>query len=146
MADKITQHFNWGEFACNDGTAVPTAFRKNVIDLCVDVLEPIREAWALICETPNIEVVSGWRSVAYNAKVGGAKASQHLTGKGADIRPRRLEDVRRFHRLIFDLYVDKKLPKLGGLGTYATWVHVDSHKAADGHLRRWAGSGIGSEK
>ncbi len=139
MTGKITRHFSWEEFACRDGTPVPPAFRNNVIDLCVDVLEPVREAWASVVEVPGIEIVSGYRTLAHNTLVGGEDGSHHMTARAADIRPRRIQDVRRFYGLIFSLYVDGRLPRLGGLGSYGTWAHVDIAKPADGHLRRWAG-------
>jgi hypothetical protein len=34
----------------------------------------------------QVMVTSGWRSVSYNRKIGGAKRSAHLTGNAVDIR------------------------------------------------------------
>lgn len=50
----------------------------NWINLCVNVLDPIYSEF-------KFKFNSGFRDPAYNAKVGGAKTSDHLFGKAADI-------------------------------------------------------------
>lgn len=47
--------------------------------LCIHVLDPLR---ALV---GPVQVLSGYRSLAVNTAVGGARTSQHLTGNAADI-------------------------------------------------------------
>jgi len=108
--------------------------------LVLDVLEPVRLRWG-----GPIQVVSGWRSEAWNTRVGGAKASTHMTGEGADIRPVRPSELGGFIDMIEDMVREQVLPKLGGIGVYRGWAHLDTRKAADGHLRRWRGKGVGSE-
>ena len=44
------------------------------------VLQPVRDLWG-----KPVQVNSGYRCPALNKAVGGASASQHLTGKAADI-------------------------------------------------------------
>lgn len=69
-----------------------------------------------------IYINSGWRSVQYNAKVGGAKSSQHLSGLAVDI--------------VWDGFVAKsdrtaqfvalaKKEGFRGIGLYNTFVHLD---------------------
>jgi hypothetical protein len=69
-----------------------------------------------------IYVNSGWRSVQYNAKVGGSKSSQHLNGLAVDI--------------VWDGFVAKsdktnqfvalaKKEGFRGIGLYNTFVHLD---------------------
>lgn len=41
------------------------------------------------------------------------------------------------HALVLALYNAGKLPGLGGLGIYDTFVHIDTMKRSDGRLRRW---------
>lgn len=55
--------------------------RANLIALCRYVLEPVRKAWG-----GAIIVTSGYRSPALNARVGGAKTSQHTKGQAVDIK------------------------------------------------------------
>lgn len=53
----------------------------NLRNLCEQVLEPLR---AYVGQP--IVIASGYRSAELNKAVGGAMASQHLTGEAADIR------------------------------------------------------------
>jgi hypothetical protein len=52
----------------------------NLKSLCENVLEPLQ---ALLGE--SIYITSGYRSKELNKKIGGAKKSQHMEGKAADI-------------------------------------------------------------
>ena len=85
-----------------------------------------------------VHITSGYRTAAYNARkdVGGAKFSQHLYGRAADIRVQdvSVEDVAA--------YAESLMPDRGGVGRYpvkagraAGWVHVDTR--AD--KARWRG-------
>lgn len=51
----------------------------------VQVLERIRSATG----SRPLRIVSGYRSAAYNRRIGGAPASQHINGRAADIEPGR---------------------------------------------------------
>jgi len=139
MSEQLTRSFKLAEFECHDGTDVPPELVPNVRRLCEQVLQPIRDRWGALI------VISGYRTAAYNTRVGGAKKSTHLTGEGADIRPSKFADVEELHKDILKMHAEGRLPALGGLGLYRGWVHVDIRKAADGHLRRWTGRGVGSE-
>lgn len=136
---RLSTSFLLSEFDCNSGEEVPELYVPNLLRLCNEVLQPLRARWG------PLVVVSGWRSKPWNDRVGGAKKSTHLTGQGCDVRPLRISDVPKFHDDVLALYKAGQLPALGGLGEYKNWVHVDTRKVPDGHLRRWAGKGIGSE-
>lgn len=74
--DNLAPHFAVREFACKDGSD------KILIDTdLVDKLEYLR----LFLETP-IQVTSGYRTPAYNKKVGGVAKSHHLQGTAADVK------------------------------------------------------------
>lgn len=135
-----SEHFDLEEFSCHDGTDVPLVLVPAVQALVDGVLEPVRRAW----DEPLI-VVSGYRTRTYNARVGGARSSTHCEGRAADIRPVKLASAGALHEFILGMYQRGELPALGGLGKYRGWVHVDTRKARDGHLRRWSGRGVGSE-
>lgn len=137
---KLSPSFALEEFSCHSGEAVPAELIPNVADLCVGVLQPLRDKWGALI------VISGYRSPGYNVRVGGARYSNHMTASAADIRPTRFGDVAELGKLIEDLHKNGKLPALGGLGIYPGWVHVDIKHAPDGHLRRWWGVGVGSEQ
>lgn len=136
---KVSANFSLEDFDCHDGTEVPVHLRSNVSDLCVGILQPIRNKWG------PVVVTSGFRTVDYNEKVGGKPHSTHLTAMAADIQPLRFEDMGEFTETIEGMYRAGQLPALGGFGKYKRWCHVDLLHAADGHLRRWLGTGIGSE-
>ena len=75
------------------------------------------------CTRKSITINSGYRSPKHNAKIGGAKNSQHLTGKAADIAvqgftPKQVAEV------IENLISQGKMTQ-GGLGVYSTWIHYD---------------------
>ncbi len=137
---KLSEHFDLDEFDCHSGEEVPESFVANVHQLVIDVLEPLRERWG----SPLV-IVSGWRSMDWNRRVGGAPASTHLSGRGADVRPVSPRETPLLMACLEDLRKEKKLPVLGGLGKYSGWIHVDNRRAADGRLRRWTGKGMGSE-
>lgn len=136
----ITSHFTWAEAACHDGTAVPAELRPNAVALAT-MLERLRArlGGALV-------PVSWYRSPAYNARVRGAMASQHMAGGAADIRPANLADLHGLILCIETMLRDGSLPELGGWGVYPAWVHVDIRtRPAGGHIAFWRGAGVGSE-
>jgi uncharacterized protein YcbK (DUF882 family) len=103
-----------------------------------------------------LEIVCGYRTAAYNAKLaaasaarnggvsGVAKDSQHIYGRAADIRPipytrSRLDEL---YATIQLFYQQGKLPELGGLAIYpkSGWIHVDIRPHAPNVLATWNGS------
>lgn len=76
---KLSEHFVLGEFACNDGSDTVKVDSK-----LIEMLEKLRSAVG-----GTVTINSGYRTPAYNAKVGGAASSQHLLGSAADIVVRR---------------------------------------------------------
>jgi len=93
MDQKITEHFNLGEFTRSD-IAEATRLNndldhdndhdreviENLRNLCIQVLEPLRE----FAGVPVI-ITSGYRCKELNRKVGGVANSQHLVGEAADL-------------------------------------------------------------
>jgi len=134
---KITAHLDSNEFACKDGAAYPAAWVKSRLTSLCETIESIRSAaW----DKPII-IVSGYRSPAYNAKIGGARSSQHMAGRAADIKIKGMT-ADTVHALVLTLYQEGKLLHLGGLGAYPTFTHVDVRDG--GRLARWTGSRIDS--
>lgn len=124
---QLEKNFNLKEFQCRDGTPVPEDMCDNVAELAKN-LQVIRDT---ICK-PMI-IISGYRSPEYNTKIDGAKRSQHLLAKAADIvvpdmEPSELKEV------IESLIEDGKITP-GGVGIYSTFVHYDIR----GYNRRWSG-------
>ncbi len=114
---KNVKHFKVKEFACK---------HCGEIKIDINLLVKLEELRRAIGNRPII-INSGYRCSTHNRNVGGAKKSQHLYGKAADIRvpnmsPRTLE---KFADTIF---------YNGGVGMGgATIVHVDTR----GYKARW---------
>ena len=129
MADgnrRLAPDFKVRELRCRDGT--DTVMVDEVLTV---VLQCIREHFG-----KPVTITSGYRTAAHNAAVGGAKSSQHLLGRAADIR---VEDVSVEDAAA---YAESLMPDWGGVGRYPVkagratgWVHVDTR--AD--KARWRG-------
>lgn len=72
---KISDHFTLSEMACKDGT--------DKVLYSTDLLKKLEQLRAYGGFT--IAINSGYRSPAYNKKIGGASKSQHTLGTAADI-------------------------------------------------------------
>lgn len=152
----LTTHFFLEEFACKDGTPYP-------IDR-IDDEDPARRTWLatrLLPLAETLEVVrgvlgkairvdSGYRTLDYDGRLftssgfrGGKAApdkSQHPKGRAADIKCASLS-AKELRDLIGFLYQTGRLPHLGGLGLYPSFVHVDVRpRGASDHLAQWGGS------
>ena len=130
MTEQLSKNFKKSEFRCKDGTDVPDELMDNLKEL-VENLQIIRDYIG-----KPIRVISGYRSPRYNRRIGGARKSQHMTAKAADLRvsgmsPRELREV------IIKLIKEGKIKK-GGIGLYTSFVHYDVR----GRNARWKGSGI----
>lgn len=68
---NLTPHFNVREFDCHDGRRVPAIAVPALTKLC-HLLEKLRAEYG-----PAL-VLSGYRPRDYNAKIGGARFSQHI--------------------------------------------------------------------
>ena len=122
---KITENFKLKEFECRDGTPVPEIYMQNVQELCKN-LQALRD----FLKKPII-VISGYRSPDYNTKIKGAKRSQHLFAKAADIViPGMTSLVVR--DTITRLIKEGKMCK-GGVGIYPAFTHYDIR----GYNARW---------
>ena len=127
---KLTPNFSLHEFKCRDGTDVPEEFMENV-QLLAENLQVIRDEIGI-----PIKVISGYRSPKYNTKIDGARRSQHMVAKAADIiipgmTPGMVGEV------IILLIKEGKM-KSGGVGIYTAFTHYDIR----GRNARWRGKGV----
>lgn len=123
---KLSEHFKVREFGCKDGSD-PVFIDSEL----VDILEQIRVHF----EKP-VNITSAFRTAKHNASCGGAKFSQHLYGRAADIYLPGI-NVQEVYA-----YAEKLLGESGGLGIYPPglgrangWVHIDVRKDKS----RWKG-------
>jgi len=137
----VTPHFQLHEFAQGAGYGCPAEpypeqwVQDRLLPLC-EILEVLREYLGA-----PIAIVSGYRSTRYNAALraaghaGVALHSQHCEGRAADVICGR--DAPRVHAAVLQLYQEGRLPRLGGLGRYPSWTHLDVRPSAS--LVRWDG-------
>ena len=113
---QLSPSFRVREFACKGSDVVL------IDDELVVLLQCIREHFG-----KAVTITSGYRTAAHNKSVGGAKSSQHLLGRAADIQVAgvSVEDVAS--------YAEALMPDWGGVGRYPVkagrakgWVHVDT--------------------
>lgn len=117
----ISKNFRVREFACKDGS--DPIF---IDDDLVGVLQQIRDHFG-----KAVTITSAFRTANYNSskKVGGAKYSQHLYGKAADIK------VSGVAPSVVADFAETLMPGTGGIGRYSTFTHVDVRKVKS----RWNG-------
>jgi len=114
----LSDNFSLSEFKCKDGSGFPVNVLPN-LKLLADNLEVLREAFS----GNALTIISGYRSVAHNKKVGGAANSQHLYGTAADFV---IDDVKpaEVAKKIEELIKSGDMKK-GGLKAYSSWTHYD---------------------
>ena len=134
MSKQLTKNFNLSEFRCRDGSDVPEELMENVY-LLAENLQVLRDHLG-----KPVRVISGYRSPAYNRKIGGAKKSQHMVARAADIKVSGMhpDDVRQE---ILGLIKEGKMAT-GGVGRYTTFTHYDTR----GWNARWSGSGVKDDR
>jgi uncharacterized protein YcbK (DUF882 family) len=122
---QLTLNFNVAEFDCHDGTQVPNQYYDGV-QLLATNLQALRDYLG-----EPVHVLCGYRTVKHNKAVGGAKASQHLVAKAADISVKS-KTPKQLHKIIGALITVGTM-KQGGLGLYPGFVHYDVR----GRKARW---------
>lgn len=123
---QLTAHFHVREFACKDGRQAPVFSYPALRRLCTSYLEPMRATFG-----PCL-VMSGYRPADYNARIGGARFSQHIY----ELTPDSVAAD-----LIFRTGTPAQWAALadqlgaGGVGRYASFVHCDNRPVK----ARWNG-------
>jgi uncharacterized protein YcbK (DUF882 family) len=115
---KLTENFSMAEFDCKDGTPVPVEFHGNVLELAKN-LQVLRD----FIKEPVLITGSGYRTPLHNARVGGAKNSQHLTASGADINAKNYTPKQL--AIVIEKLIKQGKMKQGGIGVYKGFVHYD---------------------
>ena len=124
---QVTKNFKLSELEFSDH--VPPDLVANAVELLQN-LQVIRDHF----QKP-VTIISGYRSPARNGAVGGAKKSQHMEAKAADIRIAGVPTEEIYSRI--DKLLAQGKIKVGGLGLYvgSGFVHYDTR----GVKARWQG-------
>lgn len=126
----MTKNFNIEEFQCKGNLKgcdckMPEDVYNNIQELAEN-LQIVRD----MLQEP-IKINSGWRCENYNRKIKGARRSQHLLGKAADIRIKDLTPDEVANAI--DKLQEGGFIKKGGLGRYDSFTHIDIR----GRKARW---------
>lgn len=122
---KLTKNFSLQEFNSKCGRDIPNEILPNIIELAKN-LQVLRDE-----VNKPISITSGYRSPEHNAKVKGAKNSQHIKGTAADIKVKGMTP--KEVALVIEGLIESGKMKQGGIGIYRTWVHYDIR----GKKARW---------
>lgn len=124
---RLSEHFTLRELVRSQQAArhgidntPPEAVVNSLELICVNILEPVRKHYG-VPFSPN----SGYRSPELNARIGGSRASQHISGQAVDIEVPGISNydlaVWIKGNLIFDqLILEHYQPG----DPYSGWVHV----------------------
>ena len=126
----MTKNFSKEEFDCKCNCGVcemPINIYHNIVKVA-NQLQILRNYIG-----KPITVNSAYRSQEYNASIGGAKNSQHIMGRAADIVVKGMSPL-AVHTTI-ELLIEKGDMLQGGLGLYDSFVHYDIR----GTKARWDG-------
>lgn len=132
---NLSEHFTDKELACRCARHGGGLF-CNVAPELLKLAETVRA----VLGVPMV-VTSCCRCPAHNAEEGGVKSSKHLCAdkqpaRAMDFKPQGVKPLAAYRQILAARKAGK-LPDLGGIGLYDTFLHIDTEKAPDGHLRTW---------
>ena len=113
---NLTKNFKLEEFECKCGCEMPKFVKPNILELAEN-LQGLRD------EVGRIDLTNAYRCKEHNADVGGSVNSQHLLGKAADIKSKKLKPSEIADH-VNDMMKSETF-KMGGIGIYNTFTHVD---------------------
>jgi len=120
---KITQNFSLNELiesptarrkGFNEQFLPPQIVVKNLISLCINVLQPLR----VYLGVPII-VTSGYRCGRLNRSIKGAVNSQHMIGEAVDIRVPNMQTID-----ICKAVIEERIEFDQMIEEYGVWVHI----------------------
>jgi len=120
---RLSTHFVVEEFDCKDGSKVMARDYNGLALLCKTYLEPLRAKFGIVT------VHSGYRTIAYNRRIGGASKSFHIytihdgNDQAADVSCVKGTPA-QWHATLNWLR-NHKMGGKGGLGLYSSFCHVD---------------------
>lgn len=123
---KLSPHVSLMEFEHSDTAityGIPNKMNntetQKAIDLCMNVFEPIRTHLG-----KPIKINSGFRSLAVNKRLGGAKNSQHCFGEAMDLD---IQDKEVFDWIKDNVNFDQLIYE-HGTDHAPQWIHVSFRK------------------
>jgi len=129
---KLTKNFSISEFSCRCGCTMPSGVLLNIERLAVE-LQLLRTRCGA-----SITINSAYRCKAHNKSVGGAKSSQHLLGKAADIVIKGFTPDEVVN-IVYDMLENPFLEGMyvGGVGRYNSFTHLDIRELREHSITLW---------
>ncbi len=123
-SDPRPNHWPWTSFAPKELASKGNGSIAIEYE-ALDKLQSLRNAWGKL-----IHLTSAYRDPVHNARVGGAKLSQHKAGRAFDVRVAGwiAQEKAEFKELAL-------AHGFTGFGGYNTFIHIDI-----GHPRKWGQS------
>ena len=153
------KHFSLSELTRSEtarklglGNTPSAEHAANLEMLVAQLLDPLREAWAVRCAneqwgTPALNVTSGYRGPELNKAVGGTATSAHCVGYAADLVPAngRLAEFKAFCRdWLRGKPFDQMISEDENAAGVPRWIHI-GYKNQQGGQRRQLLSMIGGK-
>ena len=126
MTTYLSPHFTDDELRC------PHCGKYRITPGLLKLVEKVR---SILGDKPMI-VHSAYRCSAHNAEVGGKPNSRHTKGEAMDFHVTGMPPA-QIYICLTSAWQHGELAELGGIGLYDWGVHIDTAKAANGHLRQW---------
>jgi uncharacterized protein YcbK (DUF882 family) len=133
MTRGPSPHLTWAELACKDATPYPPEW---VADRLMPLAQEFENLRALAGHRP-MTVLSAYRTKAHNARVGGARNSQHVQGRALDLKPPTGMSVQRLYELALEMTAQAGC-RIRGIARYPTFVHIDIRPSD--RLVNWTGA------
>lgn len=116
---KVSNHFDSMPFHCQ--CQFPECSYTLIDSDLLELLDKVASIY------DDLRITSAYRCQKHNAQVGGAPLSYHVKGQAADFNSKQAGVDELYHML------DHMLKVRGGLGKYASHVHVDTAE----RIARW---------
>jgi uncharacterized protein YcbK (DUF882 family) len=140
---QLSEHLRLSDLGQPEGHGYAAAeYPRQWVKLRAVPLAGILEAVCAELGEQGFTITSGYRSQAFNQalRVAGhpvVENSQHCEGRAADVVFQRARPI-EVYAAALGLHLRGKI-RLGGLGLYASWVHLDIR---GGPLAQWFGRGL----
>jgi hypothetical protein len=120
---KLADHFTLGELVPTDRQGFKAQSHVAQVALLMRLTKLAETLEVVRVETGHpLYVNSGFRSPAYNAKVGGSPTSSHMTGHAADVHSKHLSP-KALASLVMALDREKHI-SIDQCILYPRWVHI----------------------
>lgn len=132
---KVSPHFKLKEFQCQDGS--------DIVKIDTNLLNFLEKL--ITYGGFTITIISGYRTVSHNRKVGGASKSKHIYGYAADINVRNEKGENVSGKLVCCLCQTLRFKGIGYMSETSTHVDMRPSGTYRGDERKDYGNNMGGD-